>query len=206
MAPLKDALHLCMRAVLFDVPADAKVLCVGAGTGAEMAYLAESFPGWRFMLVEPSAPMLRRCRQTAESLGIGARCAFHEGFLDSLPPGEPFDVATSILVSQFILDTEARRDFFRGIAARLRPGGHLITSDLATPPESSLFNGWTALLRYNGFDEEKVAGYREALQKDVAVSPPATVEALVASAGFEALECVAHTLLIHTWHARRPAA
>src|SRR3712207_7126151 len=52
-----------------------------------------------------------------------SRCAFHAGYLDSLPPAEAFDVATALLVSQFILDRAARSGLFRGIGERLRPGG-----------------------------------------------------------------------------------
>ena len=95
------------------------MLCVGAGTGAELSYLAERFPGWRFTAVEPSAPMLEVCRRRAEAQGIEGRCIFHEGYLESLPPSEPFDAATSLLVSQFILDPEERSGFFRAIAGRL---------------------------------------------------------------------------------------
>ena len=34
LAPMKDALHLCMQMVLLDLPSEANVLCVGVGTGA----------------------------------------------------------------------------------------------------------------------------------------------------------------------------
>ena len=78
-----------------------------AGTGQELVYLAEKFPRWRFAAVEPSAPMLAVCRRKAEERGVAPRCVFHEGYLDSLPPSAPFDAATSLLVSQFILDPEA---------------------------------------------------------------------------------------------------
>jgi tRNA (cmo5U34)-methyltransferase len=94
------------------------------GTGAEIVYLAQRFPQWRFTAVEPSAPMLEVCRLRAEEHGIASRCVFHEGYLDSLPPSEAFDAATSLLVSQFILEREARSDFFRTIAERLRPESH----------------------------------------------------------------------------------
>src|SRR5262249_52276156 len=112
--------------------ADARILCAGAGTGPEMLYLGERFPGWRFVAVEPSAQMLDVCRRKAGERGIAARCEFHEGYLETLPPGEAFDVATSLLVSQFIVDRGARTGFFRGIADRLRPGGFLINADLSS--------------------------------------------------------------------------
>src|SRR4051794_1322180 len=77
-----------------------------AGTGHELICLADRFPGWRFVAVEPSASMLDVCRRKAEERGIAARCELHEGYLESLPPGEAFDAAISLslLVSQFIHD------------------------------------------------------------------------------------------------------
>src|SRR5690606_33160166 len=151
LAAMRDALHLLTSAVLADLPAEARILCVGAGTGHELIYLARKFPEWRFTAVEPSATMLEVCRRKAEECGITPRCVFHEGYLDSLPPAEPFEAATALLVSQFILSPIARAGFFRTIAARLRPGAFLVTADLASDPASatyqSLLNVWLRLMR-----------------------------------------------------------
>ncbi|RYD68316.1 MAG: class I SAM-dependent methyltransferase, partial [Verrucomicrobiaceae bacterium] len=64
-APMRDALHLLAGSILATLPEDARILCVGAGTGAEVLALAQRFPHWRFTAVEPSAPMLELCRQKA---------------------------------------------------------------------------------------------------------------------------------------------
>ena len=137
LAAMRDALHLLIGAVFADLPAEARILCVGAGTGQELIYLTQKFPRWRFAVVEPSAPMLEVCRRKAGECGITPRCVFHEGTLDSLPPSAGFDAATSLLVSQFILEPEARAGFFRAIAQPLRPGGYLASADLATDTASA---------------------------------------------------------------------
>ncbi|HEY1122818.1 MAG TPA: methyltransferase domain-containing protein, partial [Haloferula sp.] len=130
-APMRDALHLLAGSILATLPENARILCVGAGTGAEVLALAQRFPRWRFAAVEPSAPMLELFRLKAAAAGIADRCEFHEGYLDSLPLAEPYDAATSFLVSQFVLDVEKRRDFFRQIAERVVPGGYLLDAELA---------------------------------------------------------------------------
>lgn len=203
LAPFKDALHLAMRGLLADLPEDARILCVGAGTGAELLYLANAFPGWTFTLVEPAAAMLNRCRARAAEAGIEARCTFHEGYLDALPHTEPFDAATSILVSQFVLIRQKRVNFFQDIAARLRPEGHLITADLAGEPGTVTWEGWMAVMKYNDFNEEQIAQYHDALKEHVAVRPPVEVAAIIAEGGFDAPALVCQTLLIHAWHTRR---
>lgn len=207
LAAMKDALHLCMRMVLTDLPEDARVLCVGAGTGAELLYLADAFPAWTFTLVEPAAPMLDLCRHKAEVAGITPRCTFHEGYLDTLPKTAPFDVATSLLVSQFVLNRQKRCDFFQDIAARLRPNGHLITADLCTdmntPGGASLFDTWIQVMQYNGLQEEELANYRIAMKENVAVIPTHEVEDIITSSGFDAPVLFCQTLLIHAWYTRR---
>jgi tRNA (cmo5U34)-methyltransferase len=60
LAPLHGALHLLISAIFSDLPAEARILCVGAGTDSELLYLAKKFPRWHFTAVEPSAPRIRR--------------------------------------------------------------------------------------------------------------------------------------------------
>ena len=82
LAPLRDTLHLLTRLVLSDLPTDAHILCVGVGTGLELIYLAQEFPRWQFIAVEPASAMLDICRQKAEEHGIASRCTWHEESLN----------------------------------------------------------------------------------------------------------------------------
>lgn len=204
--PIKGALHLVTRLALGRLPPDARVLCVGAGTGAEILYLAEAFPGWRFTAVDPSAPMLGVCRKRLAAAGVLDRCTLHVGRLDSLPPSAPFDGGSALLVSQFITDPEARRGFFAEIADRLKPGADFVSADIAGDLRSPAWDGcmavWAEALRFVGSNEKQIEGYMTNMGTRVAVTPLPDLAGLIESAGFTPPTHVMQVMHIHAWHAR----
>lgn len=208
-AAIRDCLYLLLDPLLAGLPADARVLCVGVGTGQEMAHLALRSPGWTFTAVEPSGAMLAACRARAEEDGFAHRCRFHEGFLDSLPVEAPFDAATCFLVSQFITDRAQRIALFRGIAEHLGAGGLLASSDLASEVGSAAYGvllpAWMQMMQDAAVSPEALERIRAAYASDVAVIPPAEVEAIIAAGGFDAPVRFFQAGLIHGWLAARQA-
>ena len=151
--------------------------------------------------------MLERCQQRAVAGGFASRCTFHHGFLDSLASDVPYDAATCLLVSQFLVDLAARLELFRGIATRMRRGGVLVNADLAadiaSPEYESLLAIWLDRMSSAGVPPEALARARAAYATDVAVLPPARVAALIAAAGFETPTPFFQAGLMHAWCATR---
>ncbi|MGL4620336.1 MAG: class I SAM-dependent methyltransferase [Chroococcidiopsis sp.] len=207
LAPMRDGLDLSICMVLSELPDEARILCVGVGTGRELIYLAQHFPQWQFTAIEPATPMLDICRQKAEAYGIASRCTFHEGYLDSLPASDAFDAATCIWVSHFITQPEERHNFFRQIGARLRPNGYLVSSDLvsdmSTPTYQSLLAVTRRMFQYAEMPTEEIEKIIGAYGQDVAILPTQEVESIIASRGFDTPVLFFQTFLIHAWYAKR---
>jgi tRNA (cmo5U34)-methyltransferase len=208
-AQIRDAIFLLIRTILSNLPVNARILCVGVGTGSELLDLAQAFPQWQFTAVEPSAPMLDICRQRMEDNGITSRCTFHEGYLDSLPPADSFDAATCLFVSHFITQPDERSNLFHQIALRLRPQGYLINADLAYDLSASDYPGileiWLQMISPAEAPAAEIEKMRQAYGTVVAVLPPAVVASIIAAGGFDAPVLCFQSLMMHAWYTRRAA-
>lgn len=204
LAGLKDALHLVLRGAFAGLPDEARILCVGAGTGAELLALAAVQPGWRFTVVEPAEGMLAICRQRADAAGIGHRCTFHGGFLESLSPGDAHDAATAILVSQFLLDPAERRAFYRQISDRLAAGGALVSTDLVVDDPRD-WDTWLGMMALLGMDGGKQQKYRTQVEEKVALPTAEGMRRILSDAGFEAPLPIYQAGMMHAHIARKPA-
>ena len=207
LAPIRDGVHLLLASLLGQLPEDARMLCVGAGTGAEIHFLASQFPNWTFAAVEPSSGMVIAARERAAMNGYASRCTFHNGYLNSLPASAPFDCATSLLVSQFVLDTDDRSRFFAEIAGRLKDGGILASSDLASDVNSqeypSLLSLWLRTMAASDVPPERLQQMQDAYARDVSILAPRRVASIIAAGGFAAPVQFYQAGLIHAWYTHR---
>lgn len=207
LAPINNGLYFLLESIFIELPPKSQVLCVGVGTGKELIYLAKRFSGWSFTAVELSGAMLDVCRKNAEEEDVASRCYFHEGCLDSLPVGESYDAATCFLVSQFILEKEARSTFFQQIAERLKPNGVLVNSDLSFESDSvgyeAILEVWLRIMSGASVSPEGLSRMKDAYDKDVAILPPRAVASIIESGGFEAPVQFFQAGLIHAWFAKR---
>jgi len=201
LKPIKDALHLCMNMILLKLPEDAKILCVGAGTGSELIYLAEAHPKCRFTVVEPAPEMMDICCKQAEKQGIESRCTFHKGYLETLSDCGLFDAATSILVSHFIVNNKERAKYFFNIANVIKPDGYMINADLSAEIEAiahkELLNIWVNMHNYAGMSSNI-----DSFGHQVAILPTEEIESIIVAGGFEKPVLFYKTLFIQAWFAK----
>jgi tRNA (cmo5U34)-methyltransferase len=129
--PGYDSLLRMSRILLAErVPADGRVLVVGAGGGLELEDMALAHPGWQLDGVDPSQPMLDLAAKRLQSAGVpGDRVALHHGTMQSAPAG-PFDGATCLLTCHFV-PREERAAMVAEIRRRLKPGAPLVVAHLS---------------------------------------------------------------------------
>lgn len=207
LAPVHEGLYFQLEWILSELPQDARILCVGLGAGAELSYLAKRFPRWSFTAVEPSGAMLDVCRQRAEKENFISRCVFHEGYVESLPDIGLHDAATCFMVSQFILDNQARSRFFRNISERLNPDGILVSADLSSavgsPEYKALLKAWVNMLHAANVSAAVIEKVHSTWEKDVAILPPDDVKSIIRLGGFDSPVQFYQAGFVHAWFSRR---
>ncbi len=207
ISPIRDNLNLLIRLVLEDLPAEARILCVGVGTGIEIAELAKAYPQWRFTGVEPSAHMLDVCRSKLTASGLIDCCELVHGYVSDLPPGGAFDAVLCLLVTQFVTDSAKRQEMFDDMAGQLKPGGYLINAEISGDMSSAkfrdIFDKWKGMHRLAGAKAQEADNMINALKEHVAVVPPAVIERYLEASGFSEPVQFYQSLLIHAWYARK---
>jgi tRNA (cmo5U34)-methyltransferase len=177
-----DGLHRMMSLLLAErVPADGRILVLGAGGGLEIKSLADAHPGWSFDGVDPSADMLGIAESTVKP--HRARVRLHEGYIDAAPEG-PFDGATCLLTLHFV-PRDQRLETLRQVHRRLRPGAPFVLAHISfaqTEPERSQ---WIARhVTYGGVDPAQAESAKRAIATRLTILSPQEDEAMLREAGF----------------------
>ena len=179
-----DLQRMALLLLAERVPADGRVLVLGAGGGLELKVFADQQPGWQFEGVDPSAEMLKLAQATLGPLA--ARVRLHEGYIDTAPAG-PFDAATCLLTLHFLTLAE-RRHTLRELAQRLKPGAPLVVAHHSFPQDEPARAVWLA--RYAAFAVSSGVGREPAERASAAIGArlpvlaPPQEEALLREAGF----------------------
>lgn len=205
LAPISANLHFLIGLTLTDLPDDARVLCVGVGTGAEILSLAAARPGWSFVGVDPSAEMLAVGRHRLEEAGVLDRCRLLTGYVEDVAE-DGFDAVVSLLVAHFI-KREGRAAFYRAIHDRLAPGGRFVSAeicgDLDAPEAPAMLEDWKQVQARMGATPESLANLTQTMRQALGVLTPAETEALWRDAGFALPIPFFQAFMIRGWHAAR---
>ena len=182
-------LAACVLASVLGSGSTARILVAGAGgTASEIVCGARLEPGWSFLAVDPSEPMLALARASVEDAGFSERTEFRQAQVGDLSREETFDAATLIGVLHHLPGEEAKRGILGDLSARLKPGAPFILAGnyRSYAEEPMLLQAWGQRWRQHGADENEVAAKLGKILQGA--DPPASEEVvadLLAGAGFE---------------------
>jgi SAM-dependent methyltransferase len=128
-----------------------RLIDIGAGTG--LLGLALAGDVGEVILAEPSAGMLEVVREKLAAGGPPHVTAVGFDLTADPPPGEPFDLAVSMLVLHHLEDTAGA---LGAILRLLRPGGRIALADL-DKEDGSFHDADAEGIHHHGFDREDLA-------------------------------------------------
>jgi tRNA (cmo5U34)-methyltransferase len=205
--PGREGLYRLCVAHLSGVPAHARILVVGAGTGEELLHLGQALPHARFVALEPAEAMRGPCAARLEAAGMAPRVELLGQLLAEYDgPGE-FDAATAILVSQHIPAAADAAAFFRQVHGLLRPGGRLYSADLHIArgqDRAAMLALWRLQAELSGVEPELLDRMLEAFARDPRPRDEAAIQGFLDDAGFVDVLKPFSSLLYGAWCARRP--
>lgn len=205
LSRISEALHFLTGLALKDLPEKSRILSVGAGTGAEILFLAQTFPHWTFVASEPSIDMLNICRERLQQAGVAERCEFIHGYVQDVPQ-KNFDAVITMLVAHFI-PAQDRADFFKQMVDRLRSGGYLVNAeisfDLNSPEFPTMLKGWEAVQSLMGATPESLAALPTLLKEKLTLLPPEETATLLREQGIPLPVQFFQALMICGWYGKK---
>lgn len=207
LSAISNNLHFLNGLILKGLPENARILCVGVGTGAEIFSLAHANPGWRFDGIDPSMSMLDDCRKRLEKEGILDHCSLFRGYLSEFRSSHQYDAVLCILVMHFVQDLGERQNMFKDMASRLKPGGVLINAEISYDMNDkkfpSILENWKRVQHLMGATKESLDNIQTMMKQNLLVLPPLRTEELIVKAGFPMAIQFFQSVLIHGWYAQK---
>ncbi len=206
LSPIADNLHFLISLLVRDLPQNARILCVGVGTGTEILHLAEAHPDWHFTGVDPSPAMLAICAEKLSRQGVDSRCELVEGYISDISPDKKYDAILCLLVTHFIQDPQ-RLGIYQQMAERLTAGGQIVVAEIAGDMDAANFDeqlkSWTAIQEVNVNQQRSPEEIKAQLSQRLLLLAPEKTEELIARAGFALPVRFFQSFLIHAWQAKK---
>jgi tRNA (cmo5U34)-methyltransferase len=205
--PVHDNLQFLNNLILKDLPKDARILCVGVGTGSDILGLAESNTSWSFVGIDPAISMLKRCEEKLKEKRLMNRCELFHGFLSDYKSETKFDALLCLFVMHFVGPLEERSKMFSGFASLLKKNGILINTeisvDINSPEYKQLLENWKQAHRFAGASEEILGNMANMVEKQLSVISPEQTKKLIVENGFKNPIHFFQSFLIRGWHSTR---
>ena len=188
----------------WGMPAQARVLDLGAGTGLLAAMLKERWPAASVHLLDVSAGMLAEARAR---LGSVPGTSFAVADYATARLGAGWDLVVSAL-SIHHLEDAAKRALFARIREALRPGGLFVNAEQVLGPtpaaEAAYAIRWRAEAQALGATPDEVAAAEERMRFD-RCAPLEDQLAWLRGAGFAEVDCVFKAWRFAVYAGERPA-
>ena len=196
---LNDIHRMSALLLAESTPPNGRVLVVGAGGGMELKFFAQSFPGWQFDGVDPSAEMLSLAMATLRPLA--SRVQLHHGYIEAAPKG-PFDAASCLLTLHFTTEAE-RYITLCEVHARLKPGGVFVAMHYSISQNRAERDLWlsrcAAFAISSGVDPEQARTAAAAIGEQLPILAPDQDEELMRKAGFSDISIFYVGLAFRVW-------
>lgn len=185
-AQIFHMLHAYLRSMLSTT---ARILVVGAGTGAEVCTFGKSNPSWNITGVDPSADMLSLAHQKIQQMGL-TNVELFQGYTNELEENQSFDAATCVLVMHFLEDDGSKLQLLKDINKKMKIGAPLLLVDAFGDSKTDEFKqtlkAWMNYPVLMGVDEKIVEeGFHTQILKRLKFVPEERIKALLSEAGFD---------------------
>ena len=205
--PGYELMHrLCETVLAAELPENASLLIVGAGTGHEIVEWGPKHPGWRFAGTDPSAPMLELAKTRIAAAGLLDRTELHAVLTEQLPAG-PYDAATVMLVMHFLSD-EQKAELLSAIADRLSPGAPVLIANLFGDPGTTRYKRMNdyrkAAAMSLGMSLKDAEEFCDPARKDLFIVPEERLKVLLRDAGYIDVQRLVQSFAVGLWLARTP--
>jgi len=173
------------------IPADARIIDLGGGTGALSAAILERLPRANLELRDIDPAMLEKARaRLAGHAGAGRLTLRRGSFYDPLPEVE---AVVASLALHHIPEFDRKAEVYRGICRALKPDGVFLNLDAVVSSDPAIaeqtYAAWTRSMKEHGIDEEAARGHLAAWAKEDRYFSVHEELAALASAGFRRPEC-----------------
>jgi SAM-dependent methyltransferase len=113
-----------------ELPAQARVVDFGCGTGASTLVLAECLPESRILALDMHEPFIAQLNSTADARGLGERICAVTGDMGKPPPLDGMIGEFDLIWCESAIYSIGRSDAFACWHSLLKPGGWLVFSEI----------------------------------------------------------------------------